>query len=190
MEIEEGPTSKETRVWLTSEEIKKVTEYYPPAETKWIALNLIGRGGLKVEESIGIKRSNVIVEPPQPCIQLAGSGLRRNLRQCPIPESLAYAILGKGKGKVVDVRTRSVRRWVSQVGEELAEDEPEKHWREIKPSDLRRSWIDNLLSDDVPPGIVMQWSGLGDMESFQDIYLSRQKISSSLEMASQSDIFD
>lgn len=120
----------------------------------------------------------------------SGSGVQQNLRQCSIPELLAYAILGKESGRLVTVTERSIQRWDESAGEKLAEQSGDGQWKHVKPIDLRRSWADILLTDGIPSPVVMQWGGWGDYESFQKTYLSRHKISSSLEMASQSRLFD
>ena len=189
MEVEEGDQNTETRVWLTDDEVEQITEMYPAGRERWIALQLLGRGGFKIEEVLRIKRKHVILEGDQPCIQISGAGFHRNLRQCPIPVSLAYAIKGNESGRLVTVSTRTVRRWVKRAGSKLADQTGKENWELVTPLDLRRSWADILLTDGIPAPVVMQWGGWSGFEAFQATYMSRHRISSSLEMASQSNLF-
>jgi integrase len=52
--------------------------------------------------------------------------------------------------------TRTVRDWVTTIGERLAADTGDEGWTSVEPHDLRRTW-GTLLVDEAEPGLVMEW---------------------------------
>lgn len=191
MVIERHPSSEGTRVWLSSEELLAITDVHPVGSKEWTAVNLFARSGLKVKELGSLKRGNVSVEGPQASLQLAGSGRHRTLRECPIPESVAYTILAFDEGEIFDVALRTIRRWVKRAARQLADETGKEDWKKVSPADLRRSWVDVLLSDDVPPEVIRKWGGWTDSEMFHELYLSRRhNTTTSLSEAKRSDIYE
>jgi len=59
---------------------------------------------------------------------------------------------------------------VARVNEIRAETDDEG-WNNPGPHDLRRSWGQALLEADVEPGMVMEWSGWADWDTFRERYL-------------------
>jgi hypothetical protein len=66
--------------------------------------------------------------------------------------------------------TRTVRDWVTTIGERLAADTGDEGWTSVEPHDLRRTW-GTLLVDEAEPGLVMEWGSREDWETFREVYL-------------------
>ncbi|RKS83488.1 phage integrase family protein [Haloarcula quadrata] len=73
--------------------------------------------------------------------------------------------------RVVQESMRTFRRHISQVGEELAEEEDEM-FRHLSPHDGRATFINNMLDNNVQELQVMEWSGHDDWRTFRDHYLT------------------
>jgi integrase len=44
-------------------------------------------------------------------------------------------------------------------------------WSRLSAHDLRRTWGTLLVDDEVEPGLVMEWGGWEDWETFREAYL-------------------
>jgi integrase len=71
---------------------------------------------------------------------------------------------------LLTVETRTLRNWISRVGDELAAREGDKGWQYLSMHDLRRTWATNLGAQEVDPLIVLDWGGWSDLETFLDHY--------------------
>jgi integrase len=69
---------------------------------------------------------------------------------------------------VVDVSTRTLRRWIHSTAEELAD--KDEMWLHVTMHDLRRTWATNLKGEDVDAMIVCDWGGWNDLETFLEHY--------------------
>jgi len=67
--------------------------------------------------------------------------------------------------------TRTFERWVHHAGDRLRAETGDEGWQFVTPHDLRRSWGTLLVEDDVEPGIIMEWGGWEDWETFREHYL-------------------
>lgn len=189
MEIETHP-SKQPRVWLSADDILQLADSPKIGSKEWTGINLLSRAGLKVkDELLTIKREHVTVDDQQAAIKFSSGGKRPTMRKCPIPESLAYTILAYDDGLVFDVTDRAVRLWITKHTGALADETGNEDWEKVSARDLRRSWADVLLADGVPPELVKQWGGWNHAEMFQEMFLSRHSMSSSLAEVSRSTIY-
>ena len=72
---------------------------------------------------------------------------------------------------LVDVSTRTVRRWVEARGEHLADETDDDGWRDVTAHDFRRTWATLLAGNDgVDALLVCQWGGWEDLETFLEHY--------------------
>jgi len=62
--------------------------------------------------------------------------------------------------------TRTLGRWVDDVGDRLQEATGEAGWSEIGMHGLRRSWAGHLVDDDVSPFLIMEWGGWDDWRTY------------------------
>ena len=71
---------------------------------------------------------------------------------------------------VVDVTTRTVRRWTEKATADLLDETSEPGWKHVGYHDLRRTWATSLRSEDVDAMVVCDWGGWDDLETFLDHY--------------------
>ena len=98
-------------------------------------------------------------------------------RETPIPTELATTIStvadvreASTSAPLLDVTTRTLRRWVKKCALELVETTDDEGWRYLSFHDLRRTWATSLASSDVDPLVVLEWGGWADLETFLDHY--------------------
>jgi integrase len=72
---------------------------------------------------------------------------------------------------LVDRSPRTIRRWVTTAGERLYADTGDDGWTYLGPHDLRRTWGTLLVEREVEPGLVMEWGGWEDWDTFREHYL-------------------
>jgi integrase len=72
---------------------------------------------------------------------------------------------------LIDRPTRWVQRAVERARNELRAETGDEGWQYVTPHDLRRTWGHLLIEDDVEPGIVMEWGGWENWETFREHYL-------------------
>ena len=66
--------------------------------------------------------------------------------------------------------TRTLRRWVQDVGSDMADKTGDSGWLDLSTHDLRRTWGTNLSEHDVDPLLALEWGGWNDLETFLDHY--------------------
>lgn len=64
--------------------------------------------------------------------------------------------------------TRTVREWVTSIGERRLGETGDDGWSHLSAHDLRRTWGTLLADDEVEPGLVMEWAG---WETFREASL-------------------
>jgi integrase len=99
-------------------------------------------------------------------------------RQTPMPGDLAGLCRALGDNvqpddPIIDVTTRTLRRWVSRAAEQLAATENDDRWCYLGPHDLRRTWGHLMLEAEVLPSVLMQFGGWEDYETFQKHYFGK-----------------
>lgn len=71
---------------------------------------------------------------------------------------------------LVDVSTRSFRRWATNAAGQLVDDD--EGWSYPEPHDLRCTWGTLLTTEhEVEPGLVMEWGEWDNWETFREYYL-------------------
>ena len=101
-----------------------------------------------------------------------------DFRETPVPGALMQTIQAVGDVRdasadepVLSVSsTRSIRRWVSDAGDELAETTGDPGWEFLSTHDLRRTWATALADTEVPALHVIDWGGWEDLETFREHY--------------------
>jgi integrase len=105
-------------------------------------------------------------------------GKGEKYRETPMPANLATTIQTIGDVRnassdepVLSIQsTRSLRRWVKNAREQLAEETDDKGWTYLSTHDLRRTWATSLAEKEVDPLLVLDWGGWEDLETFLDHY--------------------
>ncbi|ELZ47757.1 integrase family protein [Halorubrum distributum JCM 9100] len=66
--------------------------------------------------------------------------------------------------------TWSLRRWLQDAHEQLAEEEDDIGWEFRSTHDLCRTWASTLADAEVDPLLVLDWGGWEDLETFLEHY--------------------
>jgi len=163
------------KVWLSQRETDTLLSEAGGAEQR-IALALGARCGLRSAEVVDVAPQD-IVETDAGRMLRVWDGKGSKYRETPIPPNLATTIETVGDVRdepedapVVDVSTRTLRRWVSSVAEKREEATGDRGWSFLGFHDLRRTWATSLRSADVDAMVVCDWGGWDDLETFLDHY--------------------
>lgn len=175
MNLEEYKNQDGMKVWLSTDEVDLLLDYYDDTE-KYIALALGARCGLRSEETVRVTPDDVADTDAGLVLRVEGAK-DGGFRETPIPENLATRISTAADMRpesddtpLVQSSKRSIRRWVQKAREDLADDTGEYYWRYLGYHDLRRTWATSLKSSDVDAMVVCDWGGWDDLETFLDHY--------------------
>ena len=175
-----------SRVWLTTEkEIERVIEYYNGQPIKQLGIRLPVEGGLRVGESTRVSKEDIEESDEDGLYYLIIREAKSGRRKTVIPKSLADQIrtISDLKPELIDVTPRTVQNWVTEMGEEIAEETGEEDWKLLSAHDLRRTWCTKLIQSGVPSENVQNWGGWKDHETFKEHYfqVSDEKIAEQLQ---------
>lgn len=172
---ERNSESGNYQIWLSQDEVETLLDHATDPSKK-LAIELGVRCGLR---SIEILR----VCPRDVKDTVAGDMLRvdsaksDSKRQTPIPPQLATKIRTIGEVRpqspgepLFDVSTRTLRRWITGVCAEIADELDDEMWNHVSMHDLRRTWATSLNAGDVDALIVCDWGGWSDLETFLNHY--------------------
>ena len=176
MNLREHDTSDGMKVWLSEEDTTVLLDAASDTE-KEIAFALAVRCGLRSSEILDVAPEHV-VETDAGTMLVVPTGKGDKYRETPIPTALAKQIQtvddmrdANSDEPIISVTTtQSLRNWMQNVREQLAEDHDDDRWLEVSFHDLRRTWATSLASSDVDPLIVCDWGGWSDLETFLDHY--------------------
>ncbi len=165
------------RVWLDQNEVGLLLNE-PDDQIRRLAYEIGVRCGLR---SVEITR----VCPEHLHDTIAGDMLRvrsaksnnDEIRQTPVPSQLATRIRTIDQHRpedsdepLISASTRTLRRWIDQTTESIAEQTDDEMWLEVTMHDLRRTWASSLNSADVEAMVVCDWGGWNDLDTFLDHY--------------------
>lgn len=164
------------KVWLSESEVEKLEETAEDSE-QTIAFGLGARCGLRSAEILEVSPQDV-VETDAGWVVRVWSGKGEKFRETPIPSDLAMRIqtIGDVRDEAADEpvlsieSTRSLRRWLQEAREELADQEDDIGWQFLSTHDLRRTWASALADAEVDPLLVLDWGGWEDLETFLEHY--------------------
>ncbi|TVT89082.1 tyrosine-type recombinase/integrase [Haloferax volcanii] len=176
MKMENYPEKDGKKVWLTPDEVTDLLDEADDTEQR-IAMGLMVRCGLRVAEAVDVAPDDVVDTTAGKFLRVwAGKGDK--YRETPIPEQLAATIAAADDWRdddsdvpVVEHTTRTVRRWVEKAAERRHDATGEVGWTYLGPHDLRRTWGQHLVESEVEHGIIMEWGGWADWETFRENYL-------------------
>jgi integrase len=164
------------RVWLTDQEVDRLLEHVPDRQRR-IALALGARCGLRSHEVLDVALADVVDDDQVGAMLRVVAGKGDKPRETPTPPTRAESIRTVGDVRdagvdepIVDRSTRTLRRWVTDAGAELAEETGEDRWRFLSYHDLRRTWAGSLANSDVDEQVALLWGGWADLETFLDHY--------------------
>lgn len=164
------------KVWLAKAEVEQFLDAVEDT-THRIALGLAFRSGLRSAEVVQVTPVDVVDGPAETMLRVH-NGKGGTYRETPIPPGLATTIRRVDDVRpepsdvpLVDVSTRTVRRWVDRYATELAEETGDDGWRDLSGHDARRTWATLLAgAESVDPLLVCDWGGWSDLETFLEHY--------------------
>jgi integrase len=132
-------------------------------------------GGLRISEASEVRAGDVVESDKGVHRLRVRNGKGDKMREAVIPERLAeqlrtIAKIQDTEGEIFDVTTRTIRNWVYDAAEQLAEETGNDDWRDVKPHDLRRYYCSHLVREGFAAAEVMEWSGHEDYSTFRDHY--------------------
>jgi len=176
MNLESYPDDDGMKVWLSEREVGQLLDYFEDTE-KRIAMGLGVRCGLRSDEVVRVAPEHVAETDAGRMLRVWRSAKTDKYRETPIPPNLATTIRTVGDVReaptdapVVDVSTRTLRRWTAKATDELHEETGEPGWEYVGFHDLRRTWATSLRSEDVDAMVVCDWGGWDDLQTFLDHY--------------------
>lgn len=165
------------QVWLSESEVEQFLDVTDTDRRLAFGLGL--RSGLRSQEIVSIAPDDVTDGPQGPMLQVDENAAKGGkYRETPLPRDLLTTILTvddvrpePSSAPLVDVTTRTLRRWVKARAEQLADETGDEGWGDITAHDFRRTWATLLAgSDGVSPLLVCQWGGWESLEVFLDHY--------------------
>ncbi len=164
------------KVWLSQREVEQLEAVAPDTEHR-VAFMLGARCGLRSKESLDVAPQHVAKTEAGAMLRV-WEGKGDKYRETPMPRDLATTIetIGDVRDSPADEpvlsisSTRSLRRWVQDARDELAEKHDDDGWRYLSTHDLRRTWATSLSDAEVDPLLVLDWGGWEDLETFLDHY--------------------
>lgn len=164
------------KVWLSEDEVRQLLDEFDDTEQR-IAVDLAARCGLRSAEVLDVTPEHVVDTDAGTMLRVWSSAKTDKYRETPMPPDLATTIRTVGDVReessdvpVVNVSTRTLRRWIANATSELREETGEPGWQFVGMHDLRRTWATSLRSADVDAMVVCDWGGWDDLDTFLDHY--------------------
>jgi len=174
MNFEEHDDRDDLKIWLSQEEVQRLIDAADTTQER-IAFALGARCGLRSNEIVDATPDN-LADTDAGWMLRVWEG-KSKPRETPVPSNLATTITTVDDVRdedsdipVVDVSTRTLRRWIDRVGNELAEETGEDLWTYVTMHDLRRTWATSLKGAEVDAMLVCDWGGWSDLDTFLDHY--------------------
>jgi len=174
---EEHDERDDHKVWLSQHETEQLIEAADGTERQ-IALSLGVRCGLRSAEVLDVTPANVNETGVVGAMVEVEDGKGDKNRKTPIPETVKTQIETANEYReeaddepIISVSTtQSLRNWIQDTAETLADETDNDDWLSLSFHDLRRTWATHLTDKDVDPLVVCQWGGWSDLETFLDHY--------------------
>lgn len=175
MNLREHENRDDMKVWLSESEVRALLDATADTD-QYLGCALGARCGLRSKEVLDVVPAHV-VESDAGHVLRVWEGKGDQYRETPVPQNLAARIQtiddvrdASSDEPLLDCSTRTLRRWISNLGDDLATSEGDDGWRYLSYHDLRRTWATNLGAQEVDPLIVLDWGGWNDLETFLDHY--------------------
>lgn len=196
MQLEPMPKADGYRCWLSTEEQELLLDHIKETPHRQLAI----RGmlhGLRSDELRWVRTAQLReLEAEQEAYKLAVRDGKTGYREVPVSRDMASqmrmlrnATSTRKNRPIIEASKRSIRRWMANAGEELAEQTGNEDWHEVSPHDLRRTWATSTyysLDSHYAVDTLMRWGGWSDRETFTNHYLGRETDPLAVEMMEQS----
>lgn len=174
MRLDDYPERDGKRVWLEQSELDALIREAKKPEEK-VAMMLAGKCGLRRKEAADVTPADFVETHGHYRVRV-WEGKGDKYREVPCPgelyntaDTLAYSL--EPDESVVGCHPSTIYDWVQRAAERRHAETRDKGWMFLDVHDLRRTWGTYLVGQGVIPGLVMQWGGWDDWETFRDNYL-------------------
>jgi integrase len=165
------------KVWLSADETEQLLEAADDP-TRRLVFALGARVGLRSVEAVGVTPADLKDSEAGPMLRVREDVAKGDdYREAPVPPVLAREIETAAQHReaapdtpIVDVTTRTVRRWIEDARERLRAETGDPDWQYLGYHDLRGTWATALKSADVDPMLVCDWGGWSNLETFLEHY--------------------
>jgi integrase len=195
MQKEPMETDGSYRCWLSQDEQERLIRHLEERPERQLAVRAMLHG-LRSDELRWVRTSGLRpLQTEMQAYKLQVRDGKTGYREAPISMEMkrSMTMLQNAQGKrqdepLIDAAKRTVRRWVTDAGEDLAEQTGYEDWQYISPHDLRRSWATTTyyaMDNHYAKEIIMRWGGWQDENTFQNNYLGRETDSMAADMMQQ-----
>jgi len=174
MNFEQHDERDDLKIWLSQSDVEQLLDAAEDTQER-IAYALGARSGLRSNEIVNVTPGD-LAETDAGWMLRVMEG-KSKPRETPVPESLATTIRTvhdireePADAPIVDVSTRTLRRWIDKTGRRIAADTDEELWENLTMHDLRRTWATSLKGEEVDAMLVCDWGGWSDLEVFLEHY--------------------
>ncbi|WP_136717566.1 site-specific integrase [Halorientalis salina] len=182
MQIDDS--ENETKCWLQyPNEIDRLAQEVREGDwTRRIAVLMMGKVGLRASGVLTAKPQGLTYNDDGKYWQLEVQGKNtkggeKATRDAYVPDGVKRELENYAKERgiapsepYVDVSVDSVRRWVREASQSIAEATGNERWEHVSSHDLRRSWATHhLVEEDVSVRIMMEiggWSSYASIEPY------------------------
>jgi integrase len=183
------------RCWLSDSEQEQLIDHLAETPTRQLAARAMLHG-LRSDELRWVRTEQIReLATKEEAYKLRIRDGKTGYREVPISNDLRQQMVmtrnvksARKSEPLIDATKRTVRRWVSDAGDELAAETGVEEWQWVSPHDLRRTWATSTyysLTSHYAKDIVMRWGGWVDEETFQQNYLGRETDQMAVDMMDQ-----
>lgn len=164
------------KVWLEQDELDMLVEQARSPQQK-VAFKLGGKCGLRRGEIASVTPADFVETHASFRVRVWEDYAKRDkYREVPIGQDLhstvdtiAYQL--EPDESVVGCHPTTIYDWVRRAAERCQAETGDEGWSYLDVHDLRRTWGTYLVGQGVIPGLVMEWGGWEDWETFRTNYL-------------------
>ena len=171
------------KVWLSGDEVYTLLDATDD-KTKRIAYSLGVRCGLRSEEIADVRPADIQTDAEAGEYLIVRDGKGDKYRETPIPSELANTIqtaaeyrpeppddpIVTSQSSSPGASTRTLRNWIADTRDQLADETGDDRWMYLTFHDLRRTWATLLKGAEVDSLLVCDWGGWDDLETFLEHY--------------------
>lgn len=177
----------QTKCWLDYPDEVQIVEQYA-RERDWeheIAIQLMARVGSRASGVLSAKPQNLRWNSDGEYWQLTIKGKNtkggeKTIRDAYVPTKVKENLDRYASEReiaddepYVDASVSTIRRWVREITDEIAEETGNERWNEVSSHDLRRSWATHhLVEKDVAVRVMMEIGGWNSYEAIEP-YLTK-----------------
>lgn len=174
MRLDDYKKKEGKKVWLEQDELDALIQEATTPEQK-VAFSLGGRCGLRRQEIADVTPVDFVETHGHYRVRV-WEGKRDKYREVPCPEPLyntvdTLAFDREPDESVVGCHATTIWDWIRRAAKRRRGSTGDRGWSFLNVHDLRRTWGTYLVGQGVIPGLIMQWGGWEDWETFKKNYL-------------------